>query len=107
MDLALALVEEDHGREVALAVARLLVMFLRRPGGQAQFSAQLAAQFAEHEPLSELQAYIVDHPRHDLSIESLARRVSMSARNFARGFTREVGVTPARFVTSVRGETAR
>lgn len=107
MDLALAMVEEDHGREVALAAARALVMFLRRPGGQAQFSAQLAAQFAEHEPLSDLQAYIIEHPRHDLSVEALARRVSMSPRNFARVFTREVGTTPARFVTSVRVETAR
>ena len=107
MDLALALVEEDLGREVALAVARALVMFLRRPGGQAQFSAQLASQFAEREPLQELQAYSVEHPRHDLSVPALARRVSMSPRNFARVFTREVGMTPARFVTSVRVETAR
>jgi len=61
MDLALSMVEEDFGREVALAVARELVVFLRRPGGQAQFSAQLAVQFAEHEPLSELQTYILDH----------------------------------------------
>lgn len=107
MDLALALVEEDHGREVALAVARALVMFLRRPGGQAQFSAQLASQFAERAPLQELQTWIVEHPRLDLSVPALARRVSMSPRNFARVFTREVGMTPARFVTSVRVETAR
>ena len=107
MDLALAMVEEDLGREVALAVARELVMFLRRPGGQAQFSAQLSAQFADRKPLHELQAYIVEHPRQDLSVGSLARKVSMSPRNFARVFTREVGMTPARFVTSVRVETAR
>jgi len=107
MDLALAMVEEDHGRGVALAVARELVMFLRRPGGQAQFSTQLAVQFAEHEPLRDLQAYILDHPREDLSVERLARRVAMSPRNFARVFTREVEMTPARFVTSVRVETAR
>lgn len=107
MDLALALVEEDHGRQVALQVARELVMFLRRPGGQAQFSAQLAVQFAEREPVSELQAYILDHPSADLSVETLARRASMSPRNFARVFTREVGTTPARFVTSARVETAR
>jgi transcriptional regulator GlxA family with amidase domain len=107
MDLALALVEEDLGREVALAVARALVMFLRRPGGQAQFSAQLAVQFAEHEPLRDLQAYILEHPREDLSVRTLARRVAMSPRNFARVFTRELGQTPARFVTSVRVETAR
>jgi transcriptional regulator GlxA family with amidase domain len=107
MDLALAMVEEDHGREVALAVARELVMFLRRPGGQAQFSAQLAVQFAERAPLTDLQAYILDHPREDLSVATLARRVTMSPRNFARVFTNEVGMTPARFVTTVRVETAR
>jgi transcriptional regulator GlxA family with amidase domain len=107
MDLALALVEEDQGREVALAVARELVLFLRRPGGQAQFSAQLAVQLAEHEPLRDLQAWIIDHPREDLSVDSLARRVAMSPRNFSRVFTREVGATPARFVTSARVETAR
>ena len=107
MDLALALVEEDFGREVALAAARELVMFLKRPGGQAQFSAQLSVQLAEREPLRELQAYIVDHPGEDLSIARLARRVAMSPRNFARVFAREVGTTPARFVTSVRVETAR
>jgi len=107
MDLALALVEDDFGRDVALAAARELVMFLKRPGGQAQFSAQLAVQLAEHEPLRELQAYVLEHAGDDLSIERLARRVTMSARNFARVFTREVGMTPARFVASVRLETAR
>jgi len=107
IDLALALVEEDLGRETALAVARQLVMFLRRPGGQAQFSAQLAVQMAEREPLRELQAFILDHPAADLSVEALARRMAMSPRNFARVFARELGVTPARFVLSARVETAR
>jgi len=107
IDLALALVEEDHGREVALAVARALVMFLRRPGGQAQFSAQLAGQIAEHEPLRDLQSYILDHPEADLSVEKLARRVAMSPRHFARVFAREVGAPPARFVARARVETAR
>jgi transcriptional regulator GlxA family with amidase domain len=107
MDLALALVEEDHGRELALEVARQLVMFLRRPGGQSQFSAQLAVQTADREPLRELQAWISEHPDADLSVPTLARRVAMSPRNFARVFTREVGVTPARFVESVRVEAAR
>jgi transcriptional regulator GlxA family with amidase domain len=107
MDLALALVEEDLGREVALAVARHLVMFVKRPGGQAQFSAQLAEQLAEREPVRDLQAYIVDHPSRDLCVDTLARRVGMSARNFARVFTREVGTTPARFVVATRVETAR
>ena len=107
MDLALALVEEDFGREVALAAARELVMFLQRPGGQAQFSAQLSVQLAEREPLRDLQSYIVDHPGEDLSIAQLARRVAMSPRNFARVFARDIGTTPARFVASVRVETAR
>jgi transcriptional regulator GlxA family with amidase domain len=107
MDLALAMVEEDHGRKVALAVARELVMYLQRPGGQSQFSAQLEVQLAEQQPLRDLQAHIVDHPAEDLAVETLARRVAMSPRNFARVFTREVGTTPARFVTSGRVETAR
>ena len=107
MDLALALVEEDHGRDVALAVARELVMFLRRPGGQSQFSAQLAVQLAEREPLQDLQSFIIDHPAEDLSVTALARRVAMSPRNFARVFTHQVGSTPAKFVVSARVEAAR
>src|SRR5207248_8052242 len=107
MDLALAMVEEDFGRKVALAVARLLVLFLRRPGGQAQFSAQLAVQHAETQPLRDLQAWIIEHPEADLSVEVLARRVAMSPRHFARRFAREVGMPPARFVTTARVETAR
>jgi transcriptional regulator GlxA family with amidase domain len=107
MDLALAMVEEDQGRDVALAVARELVVFLKRPGGQSQFSAQLAVQLATQEPLQELQAYILDHPDADLTVETLAGRVSMSPRHFARVFLRDIGITPARFVVSARVETAR
>jgi len=107
MDLALALVEEDHGREVALAVARELVMFLKRPGGQSQFSVPLMAQTTDRQPLRELQAWIGEHPGADLSVAALARRAAMSARNFARVFTREVGMTPARFVERARVEAAR
>ena len=107
MDLALALVEEDHGREVALHVARGLVLFLRRPGGQSQFSAQLAVQTADREPLRELQSWIPDHLDEDLSVPTLAARVAMSPRNFARVFTQQVGVTPARFVETLRIEAAR
>jgi transcriptional regulator GlxA family with amidase domain len=107
MDLALALVEEDHGRQVALRVARQLVMFLKRPGGQSQFSAQLALQTADREPLRELQAWIADHLDGDLSVPVLAAEVAMSERNFARIFTRQVGVTPARFVERARVEGAR
>ena len=107
MDLALALVEEDHGRQLALRVARQLVMFLKRPGGQSQFSAQLALQAADREPLRELQAWIADHLDGDLSVPVLAAEVAMSERNFARIFTRQVGVTPARFVERARVEGAR
>jgi transcriptional regulator GlxA family with amidase domain len=107
MDLALGLVDEDLGRDVALEVARWLVLFLRRPGGQAQFSAQLAAQAAEREPLRELQGWIPDNLAADLSVPALARRVSMSERNFARTFRREVGMTPAAYVETSRVESAR
>jgi transcriptional regulator GlxA family with amidase domain len=107
IDAALALVEEDAGRTVALDVARHLVVFLRRPGGQSQFSAQLSAQLAEREPLRELQQWIADHPGEDLSVEALARRASLSPRQFARAFLAEVGVTPGRYVDSVRIEAAR
>ena len=107
MDLALALVEEDHGPEVALEVARQLVLFLRRPGGQSQFSAQLAAQQADREPLRDLQSWIADHPEADLSVPALAARAAMSTRNFARAFRREVGVTPADYVERVRVEAAQ
>ena len=107
LDLVLALVEEDVGRRVALQVAQRMVFFLKRPGGQAQFSAQLSTQMAEREPLRELQAWIFDHPGADLSIDTLADRVSMSPRNFFRVFVNEVGMTPGRFVERVRLEAAR
>ena len=107
MDLALALVEEDHGRETALAVARQLVLFLQRPGGQSQFSAQLAAQTTDREPLRALQAWILDHLDADLSVPALAHQAAMSERNFSRVFTREVGTSPAQFVLRARIEAAR
>lgn len=107
MDLALALVEEDHGRELALAVARNMVLFLKRPGGQSQFSAQLEGQLAAREPLRELQGFIVEHPDADLSVPALARRTGMSPRNFARLFRGQLGTTPARFVLRARVEAAR
>jgi transcriptional regulator GlxA family with amidase domain len=107
MDLALGLVEEDLGREVALEAARHLVVFLQRPGGQAQFSAQLAAQIADRAPLRELQAWIPDHLYEDLSVPALARRACMSDRNFARAFRRETGRTPGAYVEAARVERAR
>jgi transcriptional regulator GlxA family with amidase domain len=107
MDLVLGLVEEDLGRRVAQAVALRLVLFLKRPGGQAQMSVQLSTQLAERQPLRDLQAWIVDHPGEDLGVPALARRVAMSPRNFFRVFTREIGITPARFVERARVEAAR
>ena len=107
IDLALALVEDDLGRDAALAIARHLVVFLRRPGNQAQFSAQLAAQLADREPLREVQQWIADHPAADLSVQTLASRASLSPRQFARAFAAEVGVPPGRYVDRIRLEAAR
>ena len=107
MDLALALVEEDLGREVALEVARWLVLFVRRPGGQSQFSSHLRAQVAEREPLRDLQEWMTTHLDADLSVPALAGRACMSPRNFARAFAREVGMTPAAYVEALRVDHAR
>jgi Transcriptional regulator containing an amidase domain and an AraC-type DNA-binding HTH domain len=107
MDLSLALVEEDFGREVAVEIARWLVLFLQRPGGQAQFSSHLSTQLAAREPLRELQSWIADHLDADLRVEALAERASMSPRNFARFFRRETGMTPAAYVEVLRVERAR
>jgi transcriptional regulator GlxA family with amidase domain len=106
-DLMLALIEEDQGAEAARFVARIMVVFLRRTSNQAQFSAQLAHQLADRHPLRELQQYILDHPDADLSLEALARRMSLSPRHFARVFRAEVGVSPGRYVEEVRIDTAR
>jgi transcriptional regulator GlxA family with amidase domain len=107
LDLALALVEQDVGRRIALDVAQRQVFFLKRPGGQAQFSVQLSAQLAEREPLRDLQMWVADHPSGDLSVDALARRVAMSPRTFCRVFVREIGMTPGRFVERVHVEAAR
>jgi transcriptional regulator GlxA family with amidase domain len=107
MDLALALLAADHGRDVALRVARQLVMFVQRPGGQAQFSAQLQAQAAEREPIRAIQHSIADAPDGDHTVERLAERAAMSPRHFARVFRAETGETPAAYVERVRIETAQ
>src|SRR5215468_1930072 len=107
IDLSLALVEEDWGAELALLVARALVVFLRRPGSQSQFSASLSLQATDRTPLRELQVWILDNLSEPLSVGQMAERVGMSPRNFARVFAEQTGVTPARFVTQVRVETAR
>jgi transcriptional regulator GlxA family with amidase domain len=107
MDLALALVEEDMDRDAALLIARHLVLFLRRPGNQSQFSATLAAQQPEREPLREVQRFVLENVAGDLSVEAMAARAHMSPRHFARAFRAETGITPARYVERVRLETAR
>jgi transcriptional regulator GlxA family with amidase domain len=107
IDLALALVEDDHGGDLAHAVAGWLVVFVRRAGGQAQFSAQLAARPARSEPIAELQRWLPDHLGEDLSVAALAERAAMSPRSFARRFREETGTTPAAYVEALRLESAR
>jgi transcriptional regulator GlxA family with amidase domain len=106
MDLCLALVRDDHGSEISREVARWLVLYVERPASQPQLSASLRAQAADHKPLRDLQLWIAEHPDADLSVTALAARVSMSVRNFARAFKRELSETPATYVAGVRVETA-
>ena len=107
LDLMLALVEADLGREVARSVARFMVLYLKRPGGQAQFSVQLESQFAERSPLRDLQGWIHEHLSADLGLDTLAVRAAMSPRNFRRVFTREVGTSPGKYVEQARIEGAK
>jgi transcriptional regulator GlxA family with amidase domain len=107
MDMALAMLEEDHGSAVALAVARELVLFLKRPGGQSQFSDYLAAQFSEDAGLRELQLWMLEHIEQDLSVPRLADRMAKSDRSFARHFADGVGVTPGHYVRQIRITAAR
>lgn len=107
MDLSLALVEDDFGREVALSVARQLVLYLKRPGNQSQFSVMLTNQETDYQPIREIQDWIIDHLDEELTVELLAEKVSMSPRNFARVFLRESGITPAKYIEKLRLETAR
>ena len=107
MDLALALVEEDLDRDAALLIARHLVLFLRRPGNQSQFSATLSAQQPHREPLREAQRLVVEQISGEHSVEAMAARAHMSPRHFARAFRAETGITPARYVERVRLEAAR
>ena len=106
IDLALALVEDDLGRGPALAVARQLVVFLKRPGGQAQFSAALALQDAGG-GFEALHAWMADHLAEDLGVAVLARRAGMSDRSFLRRYPAATGLTPGRAVERMRVEAAR
>jgi len=107
LDLALALVEEDLGRDIAIAVANQLVMYFKRPGGQLQFSSKGEIKAAGRSTLQEVQRYIAANPHLDHSVANLAERLGLSERHFARLFHNEVGMTPAVWVEQVRIEAAR
>ncbi len=107
IDLALALVEEDYGRDVALNAARKLVLLLKRPGYQSQFSTLLQVHRLENSIAGKLHPWLVRHLSDDLNIEVLAEHVNMSVRNFTRVFLKETGLTPAKFVEKLRIEIAR
>lgn len=106
MDMALELVEQDHGKAVAVGVAQALVIYRKRPGGQAQFSRFLEAEKRD-DRLGELQLWILDHLEEDLPLERLAGAAGMSARHFSRRFKDEMGTTPAAYVGRLRLEEAR
>jgi transcriptional regulator GlxA family with amidase domain len=107
IDLALSMLEEDWGHSIALAVARYIVVFLKRPGGQSQFSSYLTSEAVNRPDLRKLQAWIVEHPAEDLRVEVLASRMCMSPRNFSRLFLTETGMTPAKYVEMARIDAAR
>jgi transcriptional regulator GlxA family with amidase domain len=107
IDLSLALVEDDLGGALALQIAQMMVVFLRRPGGQSQFSATLMAQTRGRRSLGDLLAWVADNLEGKFSVGALARRAAMSPRNFARVFREEIGDTPARHIETLRVEAAR
>jgi transcriptional regulator GlxA family with amidase domain len=107
IDLSLALVEEDHGHKAALDVARFLVMFLVRPGGQAQFSHMLSRQAVTSQPLRELQVWMLENLRDDLSVDRLAEKIGMSPRHFTRICLKETQMNPGQFVDRMRVEAAQ
>jgi transcriptional regulator GlxA family with amidase domain len=107
LDLAVSMIEEDLGLEIALRVARGLVLYIRRPGWQSQLSTALTQQSPSRMTFRELPFWILENLRLPLSVEELAARVSMSTRNFSRAFFKEFGVTPLRFVTRLRVELAQ
>ncbi len=108
IDLALALIEQDVGREVAIKVARILVVYLKRAGAQSQYSALLDGQaLSEPDPFNELEQWIAEHLRSNLRVKALADRVHMSPRNFARVYVQTRGRTPAKAVEAIRLDTAR
>ncbi len=107
IDLALALVEDDFGRSLALEVARDLVVYLKRPGGQSQYSVHLASQSTSHPGIRHAQDWILSNVNQPIAMADLAGRAAMSERNFRRVFAKEVGVAPLMFIDTVRLDTAR
>ncbi|NOR68640.1 MAG: helix-turn-helix domain-containing protein [Methylomarinum sp.] len=107
IDIALALVEEDYGSSMALAIARMLVLYMRRSGGQSQFSAPMKLRSKAGEEFSQLYDWILENVESPLLIEDLAERAIMSPRNFARIFTEKTGVTPGKYVELIRLNKAR
>jgi transcriptional regulator GlxA family with amidase domain len=107
IDLSLSLIEEDHGPRVALAVARELVVYLKRSGGQEQYSEPLQFQTESVSRLSELTTWILSHLNEDLSVETLAAKACLCPRHFSRRFKIEFGATPADFVDRLRLDEAR
>jgi transcriptional regulator GlxA family with amidase domain len=107
IDLTLALVEQDHGPVLALNVARELVIYLKRPGGQPQFSEPLQFQASAVNRFSELAAWLPEHLQEDLTVEALAARVNMGSRHFSRVFGETFGTTPGRYVEAIRLDAAR
>lgn len=106
LDLALSLIEDDFGKKLALSVARRLVLYLKRPGGQTQFSTHLRAQMVTGGSLSSLLSWLDDNFHHKITVDDLAERACMSPRNFARTFLRETGTTPAGYIELIRLEHA-
>jgi len=106
MDLALALIEEDFDKSLALEVARQMVLYLKRPGSQSQYSSVLTHQNADYQPIQKICNLISEHLHENLTIENLSAEISMSPRNFARVFVREIGITPAKYIDKLRIETA-
>jgi transcriptional regulator GlxA family with amidase domain len=104
MDLALSFVEKDYGSEVAVRIARAYILFLRRTGGQSQFSTPLAFGASSQSQINELQLWILDHLDEKLTVERMAARVHMSSRNFVRVFAREFHMTPGEYLDRLRVE---